>query len=451
MARSKTPLIFFAVVVVLSIVAVILVVNKCSSDQPGATGNAGVASDTDQPGKGNNTEAGQGNDPDGMTLTPDGKHVDDVSTAQAGTPEELVGRISEVTVRANNTGDAQPLIQALGQQRLTPDQANKLRQLAAASRLKLDESKPFSSVQDAANRWALNLADRNRIFLDLSKTADGKWQVNKITLPGGKLAIDDNSDPRWDPANPNQEKQAAATVHGFIDAIIKLDPASARQHIDPTKVSYARLAGLCIIFEEGKYTLLKERAVRKMFLRNTTAGWLARVEAQGSGESAMFAINTKRKDANAPWKITEINLDQLLADYANRVSGGDIYYTPLIKNPKGGDSLVIYFDLDSNNLTLRTQRQLTIVANLLKADKTKKLTISGHTDALGSDDYNLQLSKMRAKQVMVFLTENGVDPSQMKVVGYGKSKPRLPNTTEDGHDAPDHRRANRRAEIFLDF
>eukprot|EP01043_Picozoa_sp_COSAG02_P117100 COSAG02_NODE_53579_length_301_cov_0.460396_1_plen_85_part_01 len=85
----------------------------------------------------------------------------------------------------------------------------------------------------------------------------------------------------------------------------------------------------------------------------------------------MFAINTKRKNLDTPWKITEINLDKLLTNYANRFSDGDIYYTPLIKNLKGGDSLVVYFDLDSGLLTERTQHQLSIVAVLLKSDKNK--------------------------------------------------------------------------------
>lgn len=440
-ARSKTPLIFLFVVLLLSIVSVFLLVSKCTSDKPADGANSSsTGADAAKPGDGSS-----------ITLTPGGKHVDDVHTGHTGSPEELVGHISEVTIRANDTGDAQPLIKLLGQQTLSPDQIKHLRELAAASKLKLDQTSPFSIIKGTNNRWSLNLADRNRIYLDLAKTEDGKWKVNRIKLPGGKGSMAGDPNNPNDPANPNEEQKAAATVHAFIDSIIKLDPATARQHIDPGSVSYARLAGLCIIFEEGKYSLLKEKAVRKMFLRNTTAGWLARVEAEGTGESAMFAINTKRKDAQSSWKITEINLDKLLADYANRVSGGDIHYTPLIKNPKGGDSLVIYFDLNSNDLTLRTQRQLTIVANLLKTDTQKNLTISGHTDALGSEDYNLALSEKRARQVMQFLAGKGVAKEQMKISGYGKAKPRVPNTTEDGTDAPDGRRANRRAEILLDF
>ena len=240
-------------------------------------------------------------------------------------------------------------------------------------------------------------------------------------------------------------------MNGFIKAILQLNPTAARSFVDTSKISYAKLAGLCIIFEEGQYQLSPNQPLRKMFLAEKSAGWLARLESTGSKQKAMFAITSKRKDAQSPWKVTEINLDKLLADYTSRFSDGDIHYTPLIQNPKGGDSLAIYFSLDSEELTGRTKRQLNIVANLLKNNPKKQLTISGHTDALGSDAHNLKLSEKRARQVMQYLTERDVTVSQMKVVGYGKSLPRRPNTTADGKDAPEGRRANRRAEILLNF
>lgn len=441
--RSKTPLIFFVAVVILSLVAVFLLISKCKSD---TTNSGNTSSDK-------NTSSSTPGD-DNMTLTPNGKHVDEVDTRLGATPEELVGRISEVTIKANDTGDVQPLIDLLGKKNLSALQAKHLRDLAVASKLKLDENTPFSPIQGARDRWSLNLFDRSRILLDLEKTDNGKWQVGKIILPGtGKSIAGNGKHPNGstDPANPDDAHAAAITVREFMNAIMKLDPATARKHIDTSQVSYAKLAGLCIIFEEGEYRLIKDRPLRKMFLRDTTAGWLARVEAPNKGQAAMFAINTKRKDAQSPWKITEINLDKLLADYANRFSDGDIHYTPLIKNPQGGDSLVIYFDLDSETLTQRTQRQLSIVAHLLKSDKNKKLTISGHTDALGSDAYNLALSKKRARKVMEFFTQKGVPSAQMEIVGFGKAKPRVPNETDEGKDNPDGRRVNRRAEILLDF
>jgi len=146
-----------------------------------------------------------------------------------------------------------------------------------------------------------------------------------------------------------------------------------------------------------------------------------------------------------------VNLDQLLSDFAKRYAGGDLYYTPLIRNPKGGDTLVLYFEFDDAELAPRTRRQLEIVARILRGDSGKKLTISGHTDALGGAGYNDGLSLRRADIVRDFLVASGVAGDQIVTVAKGMSQPRRPNFTDAGADNPEGRRANRRTEIYLDF
>jgi outer membrane protein OmpA-like peptidoglycan-associated protein len=149
--------------------------------------------------------------------------------------------------------------------------------------------------------------------------------------------------------------------------------------------------------------------------------------------------------------VSEINLDQLLADYARRVAGGDVYYSPLVKNPAGGDTLALYFEFDEDEMNPRTRRQLEIVSLILMADPGKKLTLSGHTDSLGTEDYNKSLSSRRADVVRDFLIKAGVSSAQIVSLAKGASQPRRPNVTETGEDNPEGRRANRRTEIYLDF
>jgi len=157
------------------------------------------------------------------------------------------------------------------------------------------------------------------------------------------------------------------------------------------------------------------------------------------------------KQAAAKWIVSEINLNQLLADYARRVAGGDLYYTPLVKNPGGGDTLALYFEFDEAEMNPRTRRQLEIVTLILRSDPGKKITLSGHTDALGTVDYNNSLSSRRAEVVRDYLIKAGVDVRQIVTVAKGASQPRRPNITETGVDDPEGRRANRRTEIYLDF
>ncbi len=99
----------------------------------------------------------------------------------------------------------------------------------------------------------------------------------------------------------------------------------------------------------------------------------------------------------------------------------------------------------------RTRRQLEIVSLILRTDPDKKITLSGHTDALGTREYNNELSARRAAVVRDFLAKSGVNPAQIVTIAKGDSQPRRPNFTETGEDDPEGRRANRRTEIYLDF
>jgi len=70
--------------------------------------------------------------------------------------------------------------------------------------------------------------------------------------------------------------------------------------------------------------------------------------------------------------------------------------------------------------------------------------VAGHTDSVGSEDYNYQLGQQRADRVAGYLvSKEGVDPTQIRVVSYGASKPVADNGTSSG------RRSNRRVEILV--
>jgi outer membrane protein OmpA-like peptidoglycan-associated protein len=237
----------------------------------------------------------------------------------------------------------------------------------------------------------------------------------------------------------------------FLRAVLEQNFDDAKSLVDPESVSDAKIAGLCIIFEEAKYRLRTQKPLRAMFNRELTAGFIAHVEDETGEKAADFGLNVQRKTIDQPWQVTEVNLDSLLADYADRVAGGDVHYTPLIKNPTGGDTLILYFGFDEDVLTPRTERQLDIVAGLLKTDSDKELTLSGHTDSLGTDQYNDKLSERRAGAVEKYLFRLGVPRKQIVALAEGEAKPRRPNSTADGEDNPSGRRANRRTEIYLDF
>ena len=100
----------------------------------------------------------------------------------------------------------------------------------------------------------------------------------------------------------------------------------------------------------------------------------------------------------------------------------------------------VYFAFDKYNLTGVAQRELDLVMN--SVDNNKNLKVIGHTDNVGSDGYNLKLSKRRSKSVKTYLTKNSWKGS-IATEGLGEKKPIATNTTELG------RSKNRRCEMII--
>ncbi len=89
----------------------------------------------------------------------------------------------------------------------------------------------------------------------------------------------------------------------------------------------------------------------------------------------------------------------------------------------------IHFDFDSYVLTKDARDILTKDAELLLKKITAKVTIEGHCDERGSDEYNLALGEKRAKAAMNYLVTLGIPADRLSVISYGKEKPLDP-----GHD-----------------
>ena len=102
---------------------------------------------------------------------------------------------------------------------------------------------------------------------------------------------------------------------------------------------------------------------------------------------------------------------------------------------------VVYFDFDSFAIRAEFQSALENHARLLKSDKTKKISIDGHTDERGGREYNLALGQKRSEAVRKALALLGVSENQMEAVSFGKEKPAVVGSTEAAMEK------NRRAEI----
>ena len=109
-----------------------------------------------------------------------------------------------------------------------------------------------------------------------------------------------------------------------------------------------------------------------------------------------------------------------------------------------GETMVmrnIFYETDSYELKPESLVELKKLLELLTQNPTMKIEIGGHTDYIGSAEYNQTLSGKRAKAVADFLVNSGVDTSRIAWEGYGLTKPIGDNSTEEG------RAKNRRTEI----
>jgi OOP family OmpA-OmpF porin len=108
-------------------------------------------------------------------------------------------------------------------------------------------------------------------------------------------------------------------------------------------------------------------------------------------------------------------------------------------------SATALFDFDKYALKPEGKEAITGIVNELKASKDKVIDINvvGHTDSIGTEEYNQELSVRRANAVKEFMVSEGIDPSIIDVKGMGELDPVASNSTAEG------RALNRRVEISV--
>ena len=139
-------------------------------------------------------------------------------------------------------------------------------------------------------------------------------------------------------------------------------------------------------------------------------------------------------------------------------------FTPFIKSPAGPadnngcpvltieqEAVVdtaftnLEFVFSKAEITFNSYKSLTRLGTMLMENPDMRLRIEGHTDNVGGDSMNIELSKARSTSVKLFLTDRGVDAKSIMTFYYGEQKPIVTNDTEEG------RAKNRRVELTIYF
>lgn len=199
----------------------------------------------------------------------------------------------------------------------------------------------------------------------------------------------------------------------------------------------AGLIAFVLMFSSCKNT---NKATRGAVIGGTTGAAVGAVIGRAAGNTAMGAIIGATVGGTAGILIGR-KMDQQEKEIRDNVPG--------VKTERVGEGLVVEFSdkilfaFDKSDLTASARGSLDKLVPILKKYDDTNIQVQGHTDNVGTDNYNMKLSKRRADAVASYLQSKGVASARLKREGYGESAPIYTNETEDG------RSGNRRVDLAI--
>ncbi len=180
--------------------------------------------------------------------------------------------------------------------------------------------------------------------------------------------------------------------------------------------------------QEAKNALQEAEQARLVAQSESAKAAVARKEA----EEARLAARTEAEKAAQAKAEADMLMKELSELKARQTERGIVLTI--------GDVL---FDFGKAYLSPKADRNVEKLAVFLEKYPKRNVLIEGHTDSIGSDSYNLDLSRRRADSVKDRLVGDGIDPARITTVGYGKQYPAVSNDTEA------NRALNRRVEVII--
>jgi len=142
-------------------------------------------------------------------------------------------------------------------------------------------------------------------------------------------------------------------------------------------------------------------------------------------------------------RVTYLCIDDLYLALENPPPPPESIEKALLKDRKYTFSAGVLFDSGNSELRPEAGPELDSLVIFLQKFPETILGISGHTDDVGTDEFNLDLSERRAKSVQTYMEIKGIRADHLRSRGFGETKPLAENTTEAG------RQANRRVECIV--
>ena len=175
---------------------------------------------------------------------------------------------------------------------------------------------------------------------------------------------------------------------------------------------------------------------------------LRQESAASAAAAEQAAKETQEAQASRQKAVSELeSMRQRRAAELDRMQQALSRIVPTTRTPSGMVMQLanksFRFDFDSAALKAENRETLSRIAGVLLASEGYRLFIDGHTDDVGTDEYNQRLSERRAGSVRDYLVKAGLPANIIDVKGFGKSNPLVRAKT------PDAREKNRRVEIGI--
>ena len=237
-------------------------------------------------------------------------------------------------------------------------------------------------------------------------------------------------------AQAQQRAQAKQREDAALDRARAEEMARRQAELDRLTAENARIAA-----ERDKAAAEAARAAAQAQVEQARALAEQSARDRAAAEAARAAAEAQAQEARANAARAErekADLRDQLRQQLNQILETRETARGLIVNISD-----VLFDTGSANLKSGAREKLAKVAGILLSHRGLKLQIEGHTDSVGSTDYNQRLSENRAASVRTYLVEQGIASNAVGTAGFGETMPIASNDTAAG------RQQNRRVELIV--
>jgi outer membrane protein OmpA-like peptidoglycan-associated protein len=342
------------------------------------------------------------------------------TTVQAG--YEAPGVSSRIPLSLLEARNAVQIVKAAGAERYAAESFQKAVQLLQTAESYLAQKREKKTIEGAA-REAVQTAEDARIITMKRRQEERLAQERQ--------------------AAADREAQAKAQAEASERARLEAQLAAERAAREKAEAEAARAAAL-VQQQAAQAEAEKSRLAAEQAARAQAEAETARAAAQAQQQAAQAEAERARRqaeDAEHARQRAEAEKGELrkrLLDQLNSVLQTRDSARGLIVNMSD-----VLFDTGKYTLKPGAREKLAKISGIVLAHPGLNLQVEGHTDSVGSEEYNQLLSEQRASSVRDFLVQQGVPDHSVTSRGFGKTQPVASNDTADG------RAKNRRVELVV--